>query len=100
MVSMDFVHKFWMLLSQLDEVTKEESLHRMRVLHKMGTSGKDGILKKGGHCRTDAEHFVISFLAWHGSYVWSAVNADELRRRIRKIQKEFKLSWMHNNKRK
>ena len=80
-------------MSQLDAVTKEESLHRMRVLCKMGMSVRDCILKKGGHRRTDAEHFVISFLAWHGNYAWSAVNTEELHKRMRKIQKEFKLSW-------
>jgi len=81
-------------MSQLDAVTKEESLHRMRVLHKMGMSVRDCILKKGGHRRTDAHHFVISFLAWHGNYAWSAVNAAELHKRMCKIQKEFKLSWV------
>ena len=98
--SNDFVHKFWCLLSQLDAATKEQSLQQLRELKKMGMLCKDAILKKGGHCRTDAELFVISFLAWHDNYAWSAVNTEELHRRMRKIQKEFKLSWVNKDNKK
>ena len=94
----DFIDKFWLILSKEKNFKKEETLNRLKVLKKFGDSFRDGILKKGGHRRTDLEAFVISYLAWYDNYKWSSITVEELERRLRKIQKEFKASWVETMK--
>lgn len=94
--SIEFKDKFWLIISKDKNYTKEETLNRLKVLKKYGDSFRDSILKKGGHRRTDLEEFVITYLSWYDSFRWSQVNIEELDKRLRKIQKEFKTSWVED----
>lgn len=96
----DFRDKFWLILSKGKNFTKDKSLNRLKILKKFGDSFKDLILKKGGHKRTDLESFVITYLAWYDSFKWGQITVEELDKRLRKIQKEFKLSWVEAKQKK